>query len=900
MSRSFSFAVLTMLVASLFPAVAVAQSPAVPDPIPGEVVFVPFAESIGITVDGDLSDWAGFPTITTGDGPMSPLAPAENGSLTWAVAADAGGLYLSATMPDATIIAGQHGTAYWNEDSIEFYVNLTDDINAPTYAAGIAQMTFSPVDIGNTDPTALVVSGTNREGVDVSGFVFATDDGWGVEALVAWPDFFSAEHGANLGFQAHANGSAGGDRTVKLIWSLADLDDISYNNPSVFGSAVLYELGSTDEPEIVERTFTVPTAEIDKGINVNQHGYIPGQRKYSIFGNPARNPVGWELTNLRGEVVLDGETVVLGQDDKAEELVHLIDFTTYDEIGAYTLRVGDEQSWSFRIAPALYAELADDAFLYFYRNRSGIELLPEYAGQRWARPAGHLSDSEVTCFSGPDPQGGTWDGCEYTLDASGGWYDAGDYGKYIVPAAISTWTLLNAYEANPGGWSDGDATIPEAGNGVPDILDEARWEIEWMLSMQVPAGQPAAGLVHHKLHDVTWAPDAILPPTEYDNDNDHVNPSSGRYLMPPSTQATLDLAAIGAQCSRIWADLDPAFAARCLAAAETAWSAAAENPGLFTGHVPGSGGGNYDDNDPSDEVAWAATELYISTGDETYLNAVSDSIEFLNVPNESAPMWWGDVAALGPMSMVTAGANLDVGLVAQAEAAVIGSADWALAVQDTFSYYRITLLGFEWGSNSAALNNAISLGLAHDLTGDPKYLTGMIEVMDYLLGRNPINFSFVSGYGEAAMSAPHHRFWAGTAGLPPVPPGVVAGGVNAEPTDPPAVELVSALPVAMRYIDDYGSYSTNEVAINWNAPLVWVASYLSQELAGERGEPRTVAVPSPTIVTTTTAPTAVAEPEPAANAVKSSPWMAVLFGVGGLGAVLGLAVIELQKRRNRG
>ena len=883
------------MVILLFPAVAVAQAPAVPDPIPGEVVFVPYAESIGIELDGNLSDWDDFLWITTGDGPMPSSDPAENGSITWSVAADATGLYVAGTMPDANIIAGQHGTAYWNEDSMEFYVNLSDDINAPTYGTGIAQITFSPVNLGNTDPTDLVESGTNRAAVTVTGFVFATEDGWGVEAKIDWVDDFQPGHGANLGFQVHANGASSGDRNVKLIWSVADVDDISYNNPSVFGSAVLVDAGATEPPAVAERTFTVPTAEINFGINVNQHGYLPGLRKYSIFGWDSTTPVLWELVNLRGEVMLSGETEVLGLDDKVDQVVHLADFSEFEEVGAFRVRVGGEESWSFRISPTIYDDLALDAFRYFYRSRSGIELEPQYAGDDWARPAGHLSDDGVTCFRGIDQTGGEWDGCDYTLDAAGGWYDAGDYGKYVVPAAISVWTLLNAYEANPSGWADDAAPMPEAGNGIPDILDEARWEIEWMLSMQVPEGQADAGMVHHKLHDAVWAPDGILPPTDYDNDNDHSNPGTGRYLMPPSTQATLDVAAIGAQCARVWADLDPEFSTRCLTAAETAWAAANAHPEVFTGQVPGQGGGPYDDTDPSDEFAWAATELFITTGDDEYLAVEGSSEEFLNVPLESAPMWWGDVAALGPMSVVTAGRHLDAELVGRAEEAVIAGADWALALQDTFSNYRIPLLAFDWGSNSAALNNGLAMGLAHDLTGDDKYLTGMVEVMDYLLGRNPLNKSFISGYGEDAMEAPHHRFWANSAGFPPPPPGVVAGGVNSEPADPPAIELVSNLPIALRYIDDYGSYSTNEVAINWNAPLVWVASYLAQESAGERQGPvvaevvaaeREVAEPTPTTV-------AVAAAEPDDD--ESRGWVVVL--VAALGVLL-LSGAAWQQRKN--
>ncbi len=142
-----------------------------------------------------------------------------------------------------------------------------------------------------------------------------------------------------------------------------------------------------------------------------------------------------------------------------------------------------------------------DALAYFYHNRSGIEIEAQYVGEEYARPAGHLTDAEVTCFKGKDNSGKDWSGCDYTLDASRGWYDAGDYGKYVVNGGISAWTLMNLYERFPDAYPDGSLMIPENSNDVPDLLDEARWEMEFLLGMQVPEGQTLSGMAHHKMHD---------------------------------------------------------------------------------------------------------------------------------------------------------------------------------------------------------------------------------------------------------------------------------------------------------------------------------------------------------------------------------------------------------------
>src|SRR5262249_38008860 len=188
--------------------------------------------------------------------------------------------------------------------------------------------------------------------------------------------------------------------------------------------------------------------------------------------------------------------------------------------------------------------------------------------------------------SGPCATGG---GCTYSLDVSGGWYDAGDQGKYVVNAGISVWTLLdwwertNALGTSAGDFADGKMNIPEHKNGVPDLLDEARWELEFELKMQVPAGEKLAGMVHHKVHDLKWTQLSTGP---------HEDPMP-RYLQPPSTAATLNLAANGAQAARVWHKIDKAFSEKCLAAAERAWVAAKANPAMLAAKG-GEGGGPYD------------------------------------------------------------------------------------------------------------------------------------------------------------------------------------------------------------------------------------------------------------------------------------------------------------------
>jgi endoglucanase len=174
---------------------------------------------------------------------------------------------------------------------------------------------------------------------------------------------------------------------------------------------------------------------------------------------------------------------------------------------------------------------------------------------------------------------------------------------------------------------------------------------------------------------------------------------------------------------------------------------------------------------------------------------------------------------------------------AQIEDSILEYADELLAIQRADGY-GVPLDGdYVWGSNGLVLNNLILLSTAYDLTGEAEYLAAVRSGMDYIMGRNALNKSFVSGYGEYPLLHPHHRFWANipSEGYPPPPPGAVSGGPNADPTDPDALDagLLNEAP-ALRYIDAIGSYSTNEITINWNAPFAWVATYL--DLTADIGE----------------------------------------------------------------
>jgi endoglucanase len=552
----------------------------------------------------------------------------------------------------------------------------------------------------------------------------------------------------------------------------------------------------------------------------------------------AAAPLPWRVLDAGGATVAAGETTVIGDDAASGDHVHRIDLSAVRAAGTYRLEVAGAPSHPFAIRADLYRPLARAALNYFYQTRAGIAIEARYAGgSAWARAAGHPHEI-AHCVAGPDERGATWLGCPYALDVTGGWYDAGDQGKYVVNGGVALWTLQDLYEANRAAppFPDGSAALPEAGNGIDDLLDEARWEMRFLLAMQAPDGArlalpvgrqgpgpatlttiDAGGMAHHKVADRRWTPLPTVP----------ANDPEERLLYPPSTAATLNLAATAAQCARVWKGIDDAFARRCLVAAGKAYGAALRHPDIYPAQgFTGSGG--YGDDDLSDEFYWATAELYAATGMPELAAALH------RLPLDQAPLatepGWSSTATMGAISLAVArgvpAAERD-----RQRARVIALADRFLA-EEARSGYRLpyATTRYPWGSNSAILNRGLVLALAARFTGRAAYRDAVVDAADYVLGRNPLDQSYVSGFGWKPMTRPHHRFWAHQFDprLPGPPPGVIGGGANNTAFADPVAATLRGNCAAMRcWRDDSRAYALNEVAINWNAPLLWVATYLS-------------------------------------------------------------------------
>ena len=591
-----------------------------------------------------------------------------------------------------------------------------------------------------------------------------------------------------------------------------------------------------------------PVYQPDTGprVRVNQVGYLPHGPKGATLVTEATAATRWQLKNAAGAVVASGRTTPRGVDASAGLNVQSIDFSSYARPGTgYTLVADGETSRPFDIAASTYRTLRRDSKTFFYTNRSGLAISDSIA-PGYGRAAGHLQiapnqgDTAVPCQDLADDSqkllAEPWT-CDYTSDVSGGWYDAGDHGKYVVNGGIAVAQLLQEYErtltapsAHRGALGDGTLRVPETGNKVPDLLDEARWELEWMLKMQVRSGRPLAGMAFHKVADVDWTGLPLAPAAD----------PQKRVLYRPSTAATLNLAAAAAQGARLFHSYDKAFAKRLLTASTAAYAAAKANPALYApapnGTLdPNPGSGPYDDADVSDEFYWAAAELFLSTGAKAYRQDVVGSA--LNTADVfSAGFDWGHVAALGRLDLATVPNALPGRSAVRRSVLDAGRKLLAQQALQPFGQAFAPAGGnYPWGSNSAILNNMQVLGTAFDLSGDRSLRDGVIRSMDYLLGRNALNLSYVTGYGDVFSQNQHSRMYAHQvdATLPHPPTGTIAGGPNstaASTGDPVATPLFkNGCAAQFCYIDDIGSWSTNEITVNWNAPLSWVSSFLADQ-----------------------------------------------------------------------
>ncbi len=554
---------------------------------------------------------------------------------------------------------------------------------------------------------------------------------------------------------------------------------------------------------IVVFTISV-TASLPAQVFVDQVGYLPKAQKLVLVAGASDSFYVHKVNN--SETVFRGKLNLWKTNDPSTAMtLYLGDFTGLETRDEYFIRAGAFDSYRFMIADSVYFNAYKKSLKGFYFQRCGSDLLQVHAGE-YAHSRCHIGDGFY--HTSTDTNG-------FVL-ARGGWHDAGDYGKYVVNAGISVATLLMAYEYFTQQFNQDNLNLPESGNGVPDLLDEARYEIEWLLTMQ-----HSHGGVHHKLTSEQFS--GFVMPQHH---------TGLRYLYEISSTATADFAAVMARAARVYQPFDADFAQTCLAAAEKAWQFLLNNPFIVPfpdgfKNPTGTATGEYGDGDDSDERLWAAAELFAATGDESYQTTFSLFAESLGLIDRA--MSWPDVKTMAHLTfLLGAPASTDQNLRDRIYHSLLDYCEELLRIRGASGFHVLIEPGeYYWGSNSIALNKAIVLILGYQLAKKPSYYDAALDQFHYVLGANAHNMSFVTGIGSNSPRHPHHRPSVADGVEAPVP-GLLVGGPNQYLNDPELrARFDASTPPALTYVDDVDSYASNEIAINWNAPLVLVAGFFA-------------------------------------------------------------------------
>ncbi len=533
-----------------------------------------------------------------------------------------------------------------------------------------------------------------------------------------------------------------------------------------------------------------------------QVGFLPNEQKIAVITTGAE--VTAEILRLPDRTrVFSGSGSAPRLDPDSGDTVSHVDFTSLQEPGRYVVSVpGLGESAPFEIGPNVFAKPFRLAIRSFTGQRSGIDvsLAPDYPEYRF--PAGQTELAKYHPSSGKTG----------TRDVRGGWYDAGDYGKYMVNSGITTGTLLLAFERNAAKLARIKLDIPESGKSkLPDFLSEIKWNLDWMLKMQDEDGG-----AWHKATTAQFS--GFVMPAEDRADLLIIGTGKAPYK---NTTATANLAAVAAIAARVFRPFDPGYADRCLVAAKKAFEWCQKFPReLYEQQPEGIGTGGYGDGQPDDERLWAATELYRATGESGYHEAFLELAQrWPDMFGEGPVPSWQDVRPLALLGYaLIKDRPVDREFQNRLRQDLEQSAD-AVVQRIRQNGYLMPLRSsdYVWGSNGGVANYAVVLQMANSILPKESYRQAALDCLHHLFGRNLWGTSYVTHVGTKWAKNPHHRP-SGADNVQEPWPGLLVGGPNADNGQKPP---------ARQWFDVTESYRTNENAINWNAPLVFaLAEYL--------------------------------------------------------------------------
>ncbi len=550
---------------------------------------------------------------------------------------------------------------------------------------------------------------------------------------------------------------------------------------------------------------------LSDSIVLNQLGFYPHAPKIAIVKGSIADTIFHIISKAKNDTAYTGILTGQLQSHNSSTITRIADFSEFAKEGNYYLSVPNVgNSYPFSIHKNANHTAAVASLKGFYFIRSGMPLEEAYAG-KWHRGAGHPDTAVLvhsSAASAARPEG-------TVISTPGGWYDAGDYNKYIVNSGITMGTLLSAYEDFAPYFDTLKINIPESKDKVPDILNEDIYNLRWMLTMQ----DPNDGGVYHKCSNAAF--DGMVMPGVT---------RLPRYVVQKGTAATLDFAAVTAQAARILQKYKmqlPRLGDSCLQASQLAWQWALKHPDAAYNqnrnnqlYKPAVTTGDYGDNNFTDEWFWAACELYATTKDEQYWQTINNTAQLkFTLPS------WSNVYALGVYTLNRTKPAQHLVEVARITKQVVTLANDLLQQKDSTAFKTVmggSVSDFNWGSNSNAANQGIALINAYFITKDKKYIDGALSNLDYILGRNATGYCFLTGIGSHNTLHPHHRPSVADGIEEPVP-GLMAGGPNPGRQDKCTYYYFEP---ETAYVDSDCAYASNEIAINWNAPLVYLSNAL--------------------------------------------------------------------------
>ena len=554
-------------------------------------------------------------------------------------------------------------------------------------------------------------------------------------------------------------------------------------------------------------------------IRLNQVGFAPLQEMTAtiVLPDSTVDPYATTavITNAIDDTVWIGVPAVTMNNPVSGKRCQIIDFSALDEVGEYTMMVSNpsfSEAAHFIIKNHPYRELTRAALRAYYHQRASMATEEPYA-EGYARPAGHPDDHVLVHASAA-----TAERPEGTVIASpGGWYDAGDYNKYIVNSGYTMGVWLMAYEFNRDYFDTLNLNIPVTGNPssvtppCPDMLAEAMYNIRWMMTMQ-----DTDGGVYHKLTEPNF--EGFIRPDQC---------KKPRYVVMKTTAATLDFAATMALAARVYAPYDSTFCAQATNAAIRAYAWAQAHPEVYYDQPamnkqfkPEITTGAYDDFDVTDEFFWAATELHLLTKAKEY---ALDVIRYKSQIAGYLPAVWGNVGELAMLEILMH-RDLYQGFPDEFQDALLHHLepylDEATTVSVFLSPYGNREEDFFWGCNSEGCCwRGVECLYAYRLTGEERYRINAERCLNYILGQNATGFCYVTGFGTHPTSHPHHRLsYSHAKGTLP---GFLAGGPNParQDAETDGVKYPKNVPADESYLDYQPSYASNEVTINWNVTL---------------------------------------------------------------------------------